>query len=258
MTGRLEGKVAIITGAAMGLGAADAELFASEGAQVVLTDIAEDKGQALADKLSGTFFKHDVTDEDRWIEIINKTEKKYGRIDVLVNNAGIVKPGDPENQTTEEYRLTMSVHMDSTFFGCKYVIPVMAKTGGGSIVNMCSIASVQGESYVAAYCAAKGAIEAYSRAVAVHCGLAKNGVRCNTIHPSGIATPMVASVPALMEEKFGPSPVQEAPVDTNKVGEPMDIANAALYLASDESKFVNGAQIRVDNAMSVVSGNMPE
>ena len=171
MTGRLEGKVAIITGAAMGLGAADAELFASEGAQVVLTDIAEDKGQALADKLSGIFFKHDVTDEDRWIEIINETEKKYGRIDVLVNNAGIVKPGDPENQTTEEYRLTMSVHMDSTFFGCKYVIPVMAKTGGGSIVNMCSIASVQGESYVAAYCAAKGAIEAYSRAVAVHLSL---------------------------------------------------------------------------------------
>ena len=103
MTGRLENKVAIITGAAMGLGAADAELFASEGAKVVLTDIAEKEGQELADKLNGTFFHHDVTDEDRWIEIINETEKKYGRIDVLVNNAGIVKPGDPENQTTEEY-----------------------------------------------------------------------------------------------------------------------------------------------------------
>ena len=258
MTGRLENKVAIITGAAMGLGAADAELFASEGAKVVLTDIAEKEGQELADKLNGTFFHHDVTDEDRWIEIINETEKKYGRIDVLVNNAGIVKPGDPENQTTEEYKFTMSVHMDSTFFGCKYVIPVMAKNGGGSIVNMCSIASVQGESYVAAYCAAKGAIEAYSRAVAVHCGLAKNGVRCNTIHPSGIATPMVASVPALMAEKFGNTGVRDAPVESNKVGEPMDIAHAALYLASDESKFVNGAQLRVDNAMSVVSGNMPE
>ena len=132
MTGRLENKVAIITGAAMGLGAADAELFASEGAKVVLTDIAEKEGQELADKLNGTFFHHDVTDEDRWIEIINETEKKYGRIDVLVNNAGIVKPGDPENQTTEEYKFTMSVHMDSTFFGCKYVIPVMAKNGGGS------------------------------------------------------------------------------------------------------------------------------
>ncbi len=243
MTGRLENKVAIITGAAMGLGAADAELFASEGAKVVLTDIAEKEGQELADKLNGTFFHHDVTDEDRWIEIINETEKKYGRIDVLVNNAGIVKPGDPENQTTEEYKFTMSVHMDSTFFGCKYVIPVMAKNGGGSIVNMCSIASVQGESYVAAYCAAKGAIEAYSRAVAVHCGLAKNGVRC---------------IPALMAEKFGNTGVQDAPVESNKVGEPMDIAHAALYLASDESKFVNGAQLRVDNAMSVVSGNMPE
>ena len=150
----------------------------------------------------------------------------------------------------------MAVHMDSTFFGCKYSIPVMAETGGGSIVNMCSIASVQGESYVAAYCAAKGAIEAYTRAVAVHCGLKKNGVRCNSIHPSGIATPMVASVPDKMNAKFGAAPNQDAPV--SKTGEPIDIAYAALYLASDESKFMNGAQLRVDNAMSVASGTMPE
>ena len=121
---------------------------------------------------------------------------------------------------------------------------------------MCSIASVQGESYVAAYCAAKGAIEAYTRAVAVHCGLKKNGVRCNSIHPSGIATPMVASVPDKMNAKFGASPNQDAPV--SKTGEPIDIAYAALYLASDESKFMNGAQLRVDNAMSVASGTMPE
>jgi 3(or 17)beta-hydroxysteroid dehydrogenase len=146
--------------------------------------------------------------------------------------------------------------MDSTFFGCKYSIPVMAESGGGSIVNMCSIASVQGESYVAAYCAAKGAIEAYTRAVAVHCGLKKNGVRCNSIHPSGIITPMVESVPEKMEAKFGGAPNQDAPA--SKQGEPNDIAYAALYLASDESKFMNGAQLRVDNAMSVASGSMPE
>ena len=254
--GRLDNKVAIITGGAMGLGAADSTLFAKEGAKVILTDVASDEGQKIADEIGATFMQQDVTDEERWKEIIAETVNLHGRLDILVNNAGIVEVGDPENQTTAEYRKTMAVHMDSTFFGCKYSIPVMAETGGGSIVNMCSIASVQGESYVAAYCAAKGAIEAYTRAVAVHCGLKKNGVRCNSIHPSGIATPMVASVPDKMNAKFGASPNQDAPV--SKTGEPIDIAYAALYLASDESKFMNGAQLRVDNAMSVASGTMPE
>ncbi len=254
--GRLDNKVAIITGGAMGLGAADSTLFAKEGAKVILTDVASDEGQKIADEIGATFMQQDVTDEERWKEVIAETVNLHGKLDILVNNAGIVEVGDPENQTTAEYRKTMAVHMDSTFFGCKYSIPVMAKTGGGSIVNMCSIASVQGESYVAAYCAAKGAIEAYTRAVAVHCGLKKNGVRCNSIHPSGIATPMVASVPDKMNAKFGASPNQDAPV--SKTGEPIDIAYAALYLASDESKFMNGAQLRVDNAMSVASGTMPE
>lgn len=256
MTGRLENKVAIVTGGAMGLGAADSTLFAKEGAKVILTDVASDKGQKLAEEIGATFMQQDVTDEERWKEVIAETIKLHGRLDILVNNAGIVEVGDPENQTTEEYRKTMAVHMDSTFFGCKYSIPVMAVTGGGSIVNMCSIASVQGESYVAAYCAAKGAIEAYTRAVAVHCGIKKNGVRCNSIHPSGIITPMVESVPEKMEAKFGGAPNQDAP--SSKQGEPIDIAYAALYLASDESKFMNGAQLRVDNAMSVASGSMPE
>ena len=256
MTGRLENKVAIITGGAMGLGAADSTLFAKEGAKVILTDVASDKGQKLAEEIGATFMQQDVTDEERWKEVIADTIELHGRLDILVNNAGIVEVGDPENQTTEEYRKTMAVHMDSTFFGCKYSIPVMAETGGGSIVNMCSIASVQGESYVAAYCAAKGAIEAYTRAVAVHCGIKKNGVRCNSIHPSGIITPMVESVPEKMEAKFGGAPNQDAP--SSKQGEPIDIAYAALYLASDESKFMNGAQLRVDNAMSVASGSMPE
>ena len=254
--GRLDNKVAIITGGAMGLGAADSTLFAKEGAKVILTDVASDEGQKIADEIGATFLQQDVTDEERWKEVIAETVNLHGKLDILVNNAGIVEVGDPENQTTAEYRKTMAVHMDSTFFGCKYSIPVMAETGGGSIVNMCSIASVQGESYVAAYCAAKGAIEAYTRAVAVHCGLKKNGVRCNSIHPSGIATPMVASVPDKMNAKFGASPNQDAPV--SKTGEPIDIAYAALYLASDESKFMNGAQLRVDNAMSVASGTMPE
>ncbi len=256
---RLKGKVAIITGAAMGLGAADARLFAAEGAKVVVTDIADEEGLALAEEIGCHFMHQDVRDETRWSEVIDETVERYGKLDILVNNAGMVKVGNPENQTTDEYRLTMSVHVDSVFFGCRKAIPIMAASGGGSIVNMCSLAAIQGESYVAAYCMAKGAIDAYTRAVAVHCAQGKNGVRCNSIHPSGIDTPMVAGFGEQMMKKYGEEVLAEmAEAPASKVGEPNDIAYAALYLASDESKFVSGTRIVVDNTMSVTSGNVTE
>lgn len=256
---RLKGKVAIITGAAMGLGAADARLFAAEGAKVVVTDIADEEGLALAEEIGCHFMHQDVRDETRWSEVIDETIERYGKLDILVNNAGMVKVGNPENQTTDEYRLTMSVHVDSVFFGCRKAIPIMAASGGGSIVNMCSLAAIQGESYVAAYCMAKGAIDAYTRAVAVHCAQGKNGVRCNSIHPSGIDTPMVAGFGEQMMKKYGEEVLAEmAEAPASKVGEPNDIAYAALYLASDESKFVSGTRIVVDNTMSVTSGNVTE
>jgi 3(or 17)beta-hydroxysteroid dehydrogenase len=191
--------------------------------------------------------------------VIDETVERYGKLDILVNNAGMVKVGNPENQTTDEYRLTMSVHVDSVFFGCRKAIPIMAASGGGSIVNMCSLAAIQGESYVAAYCMAKGAIDAYTRAVAVHCAQGKNRVRCNSIHPSGIDTPMVAGFGEQMMKKYGEEVLAEmAEAPASKVGEPNDIAYAALYLASDESKFVSGTRIVVDNTMSVTSGNVTE
>ena len=256
---RLKGKVAIITGAAMGLGEADARLFAAEGADLVITDIAEKKGRELAEKLGCHFMRHDVRDEARWAEVLNETADRFGRLDVLVNNAGVVRVGNPEDQTTEEYRFTMSVHVDSVFFGCRGAIPLMAATGGGSIVNMCSIAAIQGESYVAAYCMAKGAIDSYTRAVAVHCAQKKNGVRCNSIHPAGIDTLMVASFGESMLNKYGEEALAAmSEVPASKQGESSDIAYAALYLASDESKFVNGTRIVVDNSMSITSGTVAE
>lgn len=256
--GRLTGKVAIITGAARGLGEADARVFVSEGAKVMITDIDEVRGQALAEELDCQFTHQDVTDEHRWDELIAQTVEQFGKLDILVNNAGLVKVGNPENQTTEEYRLTMSTHVDSVFFGCRAAIPAMAASGGGSIVNMCSLAAIQGESYVAAYCMAKGAIDAYTRAVAVHCAQNKNGVRCNSIHPSGIDTPMVAEFGDQMVTKYGAQALEEMAASTSKAGEPKDIAYAALYLASDESKFVNGTRIVVDNSMSVTAGQVAE
>ena len=256
---RLKGKVAIITGASMGLGEADARLFVAEGADVIITDVADKQGHALADELGCHFMHQDVRDEKRWKEVLDETAQRFGKLDILVNNAGVVRVGNPEDQTTEEYRFTMAVHVDSVFFGCKGAIPLMAAGGGGSIVNMCSLAAIQGESYVAAYCMAKGAIDSYTRAVAVHCAQNKNGVRCNSIHPSGIDTPMVASFGESMLKKYGEealAAMSEVPV--SKQGEPRDIAYAALYLASDESKFVNGTRIVVDNSMSITSGTVAE
>ena len=254
---RLKGKVAIITGAARGLGEADARLFVAEGALVTITDIDQALGSALAAELGCHFIQQDVSDEARWPEVIEQTIERFGRLDILVNNAGMVKAGNPENQTTDEYRLTMAVHADGVFFGCRAAIPAMTASGGGSIINMCSLAAIQGESYVAAYCMAKGGIDAYTRAVAVHCAQNKNGVRCNSIHPSGIDTPMVAEFVDQMVNKYGEDVLATMAANASASGEPLDIANAALYLASDESKFVNGTRIVLDNSMSVTSGFVP-
>lgn len=259
--GRLENKVAVITGAAKGLGEADARLFVQEGAKVVMTDVDATAGEALARDLgdNAIFLKHDVRNEDEWVRVIDEAVSRFGRLDILVNNAGVVEVGNIESQTTEEWRFVNAVSADGTFFGCKYAVKAMKESGGGSIVNMASLASLQGEPIFAAYCAAKGAVEALTRAVAVHCAQMKYNIRCNSIHPAGIQTPMVADVPVkmakAMEQGFQP-PTMQATGET-RLGEPNDVANAVVFLASDESKFINGTRIVVDNTMSVTSGNVP-
>ena len=244
---RLAGKIAIITGAAKGLGEADARLFAQEGATVILTDMDVENGQRVANEIgkNAEFHQQDVCDEDRWIELINDVVAQHAKLDILVNNAGIVHAGNIETQTTEEYRQIMAVSSDGTFFGSKHAVLAMKETGGGSIINMASVASLRGESNVLAYCAAKGAVEGMTRGIAVHCVLSGYNIRCNSIHPGTIWTPMVKNI---MGDRM---PEGVEPTALPRMGVPNDIAYAALYLASDESKHVNGIEVRIDNAHTI-------
>lgn len=257
---RLAGKIAIITGAAKGLGAADARLFVAEGATVVLTDVDEEAGRAVAAELGAqaSFVRHDVRHEAEWQALVADVVARHGRLDILVNNAGVVEMASPETIAEADYRIVMAVSVDGTVWGCKYAIPAMRASGGGSIINMASIASVQGEPYVAAYCAAKGAIEAYTRAVAVHCAQTRSNIRCNSVHPSGIDTPMVRSVPDKMARSNLPTLEEQASgAGLNPLGQPVDIANMVLFLASDESRFVSGQAMIVDNTASITEGIVP-
>lgn len=256
--GRIDSKVAIITGAAKGLGEADARMFAREGATVILTDMDADNGARVAAEIGdkAEFHTQDVRDESAWEDLIADVVSRHGKLDILVNNAGVVEPGTIETQTADEWRFVMAVSADGTFFGCKYAVPAMKASGGGSIINMASIASIQGEPVVAAYAAAKGAVESLSRSIAVHCANNGYNIRCNSVHPAGILTPMVEEIGPKMMDRDDLRPASEGPA-ASALGEPDDIANTVLFLASDESKFINGAAIRVDNAKSVVEGVVP-
>jgi len=256
---RLSQKVAIITGAAKGLGEAEARRFAEEGAQVILTDVDTENGERIAAEIGdqAQFYKHNVCDENQWKTLIDDVLKTHGKIDILINNAGVVEAGTIETQTTEEFRFVMNVSVEGTFFGCKYVIPAMKENGGGSIINMASIASLRGAPNVIAYSAAKGAVESMSRSIAAHSANNKLGIRCNSVHPSAIMTPMIKSMP----EKMAKARLRETTTnqDMSKsgiIGHPNDIVGAVLFLASDESKFISGTQIVIDNGLLSLTGNM--
>lgn len=257
--GRVAGKVAIVTGAAKGLGRASAELLAREGAMVVLTDVDTAEGERTARAIGGNavFMKHDVTDESQWTKVIEQTVGTLGGLHILVNNAGIVVPGNAEDTSTNDYRKIMAVSMDGVFFGCKYAIPAMKQSNGGSIINMSSIAALVGESVVAAYCAAKGAIRSYTKAVAVHCTRSGYPIRCNSLHPSGMDTPMVRNFAASMAASQPAGPTSGTPPIASRLGEPRDVGYAVLFLASDESKFINGAELVIDNTVTVTAGVVP-
>jgi len=245
--GRVAGKVAIITGAARGLGEADARLLASEGAQVVITDIDEAFGKKTAQSIDGAvFMQQDVRDEKRWKEVIDETVKRFGRLDVLINNAGVVDFTSVEDSTLEKFRFINSVMVEGTFLGCKYAIPEMAKSGGGSIVNVSSIAAKKGMGPIVSYTAAKGAILSMTRSIAAHCLEVNNNVRCNVILPGTHDTDMVKSaVTGLTDEQLA------EPAKANAMGKPEDVGNLVLYLSSDESRFLNGSDILIDNGESL-------
>ncbi|MCY1284624.1 3-beta-hydroxysteroid dehydrogenase [compost metagenome] len=247
---RVQDKVVLITGAASGVGKADALLLAAEGARVVLADIDRNGGQALADEIGANalFVELDVAEEAHWQRAIEQTLAHFGRLDVLVNNAAICPPGTIEEASLQQFRNVMRINADGYFLGCKYAIEAMkGNTSGGSIIMMSSVAALGGLPPMCAYSASKGAVTALTRSVAVHCKNSGYRIRCNSIHPDGVWTPMTqALMPGLDPVALG---IADNPMA--RMCMPEDVANLVLFLASDESRFVNGAELRIDNAQMI-------
>ena len=254
--GRMDGKVSIVTGAAMGIGEAAVRLMAREGSKVVISDINEEKGRAVAESIgeNALFIHHDVSDEDQWVATIEKTVMAFGRLDVLVNNAGIVQISDVEATTMADWRAVHAVHMDGTFLGCKHAIPAMRKSGGGSIVNISSTAAIGGYPKVFAYSASKGAIRAMTKSIAVHCAQSKYGIRCNSVHPGTVETPLVRQFLDSVADDPSVPDYQKDPM----MGTAEDVGYMVLYLASDESKHVSGAEFLIDNTRTITEGVVPK
>lgn len=244
-------KVVLVTGAASGLGLADAQVLIEQGAQVIMTDIEADRGSELAAQFGAMFLPQDVADEPRWAEIMDAVKAEYGRLDGIVNNAGIAPIADIETTTTDMWRKTLAIHLDGTYFGCQAAIKLMKESGGGSIVNMSSTAALVGIPDYLAYSAAKGGIRAMTKAIAVHCRRAKLRIRCNSVHPGSINTPMVQNaVKQLMDIDLDDN--AEKKRKAMGIGEPRDVAYMVAYLLSDESKHVNGTEMVIDNADTVI------
>jgi 3(or 17)beta-hydroxysteroid dehydrogenase len=248
---RVEGKVCIITGAASGIGREDALLLAREGAKVVLTDLNEETGRQVAAQIGANalFIRHDIASESDWQNVVKTTVEHFGRLDVLVNNAAILALGSIEDTTLELWQKVQKINGDGYFLGCKYAIQAMKETGGGSIINMSSVAALGAMPMFCAYSASKGAVAAMTRSIALHCKQQGYRIRCNSVHPDGVNTPMtqaLAGGQVIPQEALDQDPM-------NRMAAPRDIANVVLFLATDESRFVNGAEIRVDNAQ-LISG----
>ena len=248
--GRVSGKVALVTGGGSGLGAADCRRLAEEGAKVLVCDIDLEAAQAVAASIGDAAIavKHDVSSEADWKAAIAETERRFGALHILVNNAGIVVVADPEETTLEQYRKVQAVMNEGVFLGCKYALPLMAKSGGGSIINMSSTASHLGYPVFCAYSAAKGAVRSLTKSIAIHCQQKGYGIRCNSVHPGSIETPMVQGAMGRPGEE---QEVPEGVLPAGAIGHPTDVANMVLYLASDESRFVTGAEFLIDNGLTI-------
>ena len=248
--GRVEGTVALVTGGGSGLGAEDCRVLAREGAKVLVCDINEDAARKVADEIGAAAhaFAHDVSSEEDWKAAIAEVEQRFGGLNILVNNAGIVVVADPEETTLEQWRTVQSVMSDGVFLGCKYAMPLMARSGGGSIINMSSTASHLGYPVFCAYSAAKGAVRSLTKSVAMHCQQKGYGIRCNSVHPASIETPMIQGAMGRPGEE---QEIPEGVLPAGAIGHPRDVANLVLYLASDESRFVTGAELLIDNGLTI-------
>lgn len=251
MGDRLKGKIAVITGAASGVGKCDALLFASEGARVVLTDVNEEAGRAVAAQIgdAALFVRHDIASESGWNDVFGAAQKQFGAPDVLVNNAAILQLGSIEDATLEQWQRILRINADGYFLGCQAAVRVM-KEKGGSIVNMSSVAALGGLGAFCAYSASKGAVTAMTRSIAAHCKQQGYKIRANTIHPDGILTPMTE--PFFGSAEAGRQQITESVDPRSRMCLPEDIAQLVLFLASDESRFINGSEYRIDNAQMIM------
>jgi 3(or 17)beta-hydroxysteroid dehydrogenase len=251
--GRVQDKVALVTGGASGIGLAAAKLFAEEGASVIVADRDEAAGRSAAAALArASFHRLDVTREDDWIAVTDAVVRDHGRLDIAVNSAGVVLFKDIEATTLDEWRALMAVNLDGTFLGCKHAVRVMKDRGGGggAIVNMSSVAGLIGAGNLAAYSASKGGVRLLTKSVALHCARKGYAIRCNSVHPSFAETPMLRSMIAAARnpEKLAANFASAAPL--GRLAQPVEIARAILFLASDESSFTTGAELVVDGGLT--------
>ncbi len=257
--GRVEGKVALVTGAASGIGKATATLLAEEGARVAFTDIDGAKVRAAAAASPGETLalSHDVTKEEDWRRAVSEVVSHFGRLDILVNNAGTNgprTPQDPESAALDVWDAINTVNVNSVVLGCRIAIPVLQETGGGAIVNIASLAGAMGTPTFAPYGAGKAAVRQFTKSVALHCAAKKYNIRCNAVLPGFILTPMSEQVfsGAISRQPTDPETMRQRMLKTipmRKFGTPEDIAYAVLYLVSEESAFVTGTEIVVDGGV---------
>ena len=260
MAGQVAGKVALVTGGASGIGRAISELLAEEGAIVVVTDVDELRGPEVVAGIKNAggealFLYQDVTSEQRWAGIIAEIERGFGRLDVLVSNAGI-GIGAPSivEMSLADWRRQTAINLDGVFLSVKYSLPLMRKSGGGSIIMMSSLAGLRGAPTLAGYSATKGGVRLFAKSVALECASAQDGVRVNSVHPGIIDTPIWGKIPS-----GGASGGQNAPMDCEalaklatplgRAGQAREIAQGVLYLASDASSYVTGTELVIDGGM---------
>jgi NAD(P)-dependent dehydrogenase (short-subunit alcohol dehydrogenase family) len=260
MTGQVQDKVALVTGGASGIGEAVCELLAREGASVAVTDVDDLKGPEVVARIKkaggeATFWHHDVTSEERWIEVVADIMKRYGRLDVLVANAGIgIAVPSITQMSLADWRRQTAINLDGVFLSVKHGLPAMRKTGGGSVIMMSSLAGLRGSANLSGYCATKGGVRLFAKAVAMECAGAGDGIRVNSVHPGIIDTPIWGKIPTGASGNMGNAPID--PEERAKLATPLghagqarDIANGVLYLASDASSYMTGAELVIDGGM---------